>query len=71
MHAGTAARYERICAVIRAYKAEHGRPPIVREIADTCGMSRGGISQLIGILANRGMIRRTQVGTRVYIDVVE
>lgn len=71
MHAGTAARYARVCGAITAHKAAHGRAPMVKELAAALGLTRGGISQMVGIMANRNMIRRTQVGSRVYVDVVE
>lgn len=69
MTVASEAKYQGICDAIRAYKAQHGRLPYVRELAPLCGQTPGYLSILLTFMEARGLVQRVKTTRKVYIDV--
>jgi SOS-response transcriptional repressor LexA len=57
---GLTERQQEILDFIRAYVAEHGYPPIVREFAEPFGFSFQGAVRHINALERKGYLSRTR-----------
>lgn len=65
------AKYQQICAEIRAFKHTNGTLPYVRELALRCGIAPGYLSILLTFMEARGLVKRVKTTRNVYVDVVE
>lgn len=58
-------RQAEVLAFLRAFHAEHGRMPRIREMGDALGIgSTNGVTCAIQILVRKGFLERLPAGTR-------